>query len=132
MNELDLIRELRAGIGAPTPEQLAAGHERLWAAIDRSPLRRARRRRSLRVRFLRGAIAAAVAGAAAAVAVEMHGVATPTAPYRAFARTGQSRQAGAACRRWQRRVPAGNPPRSAAVDLQRIRRTGHRAVHPER
>ena len=80
MNELELICELRADVGGPTPEQLAVGRERLHAAIGGSSRGRGLRRRSPRVRYLRAVIAAGVVGVAAVVAVEVHGTNTPLVP----------------------------------------------------
>ena len=57
MNDLELVRELRAEIGSPSPAQLARGRARLSDAIER-PHRRRRRAPTL-------AIAATVAGVAA-------------------------------------------------------------------
>jgi len=79
MNELDLVRELRADIGAPTDIQLAAGHEQLLAAIG-APGSRQLRRRPPRTRYLGGVLAAAVVAAALVLVLEGSGTSTPLAP----------------------------------------------------
>ena len=79
MDELDLVRELRADLGVPTHEQLAAGRERLRAALG-SPGPRRLGRRSSRVRYLGGALAAGVAGIAVVLALEGHTPGATRAP----------------------------------------------------
>lgn len=83
MNELDLVRELSADVGAPTEKQLAAGRERLLVAIGSSPRPRRLRRRPSRARYLGAVIAAGVVAAAAVSAIEVHGTATAPTPPRA-------------------------------------------------
>lgn len=79
MNELDLVSELRADVGAPTYEQLAAGRERLLGAIA-SPRPRPRRHRRSRIRYLGGVLAAGVVAAAVVLATDVRGTTTPAAP----------------------------------------------------
>lgn len=89
MNDLDLVREFRADIGGPTPEQLAAGRERLAAGIRRSarapqfPHRswgvwRPSERGGLHARYFGAALGAGVASVAAILALQANG--TPTGP----------------------------------------------------
>ena len=59
MNDLDLVRDLRADVPSPTRERLAPGRARLLASISRRS----------RPRYARRAVLAVTAAAAAAVAV---------------------------------------------------------------
>jgi hypothetical protein len=68
MNDLDLVRELRADIPAPAPSRLAAGRSRLLAAASRP-------RRYRRLALPVGAVTGA---AAVVVAVVLGGTATPS------------------------------------------------------
>ena len=75
MNELELVRELRAGVPSPTPWRLSAGRERLLASIGASPARSRRRRGPgprLRLRVAAVAVGLAVV-AIAAVGIERTG-----------------------------------------------------------
>jgi hypothetical protein len=86
MNDLDLVRTMRAAVSRPTQDRLAAGRDRILAAASR-PHRYRRlalpaRRPELPVRRLAlavGAVTAAAAVAVASVAV-LGGTATPSRP----------------------------------------------------
>lgn len=74
MNELDLVRDMRADVSFPAPEHLAAGHNRLLISISRPP----RPSRRWRIAIPAGL---ATAAAAAVVAITVAGSATtPSAP----------------------------------------------------
>jgi hypothetical protein len=61
MNDLDLVRDLRADVPAPTRERLAPGRARLLASISRSSRPRFARRTVLSVTAAAAAVAVAVA-----------------------------------------------------------------------
>ncbi|HEV2254001.1 MAG TPA: CU044_5270 family protein [Streptosporangiaceae bacterium] len=71
MNDLDLVRTLRADVPSPSPARLAAGRSRILAAAV------TRRRRYWRLAVPVGAVAAA---AAVAVVAVLGGTATPSRP----------------------------------------------------
>ena len=69
MNDLDLVRELRADVPAPSPARLSAGRARLLASIARPPRPRYARRAVLPVTAAAAACAVAVAVAVASGAL---------------------------------------------------------------
>ena len=70
MNDLDLVRTVRADVPSPTPARLAAGRNRILAAA-------ARPRRYRRLALPAGAVTAA---AVIAVAAVLGGTAAPSRP----------------------------------------------------
>jgi hypothetical protein len=85
MNDLDLVRELRATIPAPAEDRLAAGRDRMLAEISRpgrygrpARLRRRLTRPGWRLALASGAVTAA---AAVACAVVLGGTAAPSGPH---------------------------------------------------
>ncbi len=87
MNDLDLVRTLRADVPPPAPARLAAGRSRILAAAA------ARRRRYWRLALPVGAVTAA---AAVAVVAVLGGTATPShlRPAATPSRPGPPRLAG--------------------------------------
>lgn len=90
MNDLDLLRTMRADAPVPSPRRLDAGRERLLAAIDSTPVKRptapAARRLGGRVMLIAGGVTAVAAAAALAAQMGGHPATVHSSPAAQYAR----------------------------------------------